>query len=405
MNNVNQLTRKLTWVFGAALAAAALLAACSSNQATPPRAPEAVPVRVAAAEERRVPVQIATIGRAEAYSTVGVKSLVEGQLLTAHFREGQEVRRGSRLFTIDPRPFEAALAEARARRARDAALAEKADKDAVRYKELVARDLVSRQQYDQAVADAVSLKATVKADQAQVDDARLRLSFCYINAPITGRAGSLLVYAGNIVKANADTPLVVIHQVDPIYVNFAVPEQNLAAIKQAMAAGRLEVTATAPGDAGPPVRGRLTFIDNAVDTTTGTIVLKGTFANGNHRLWPGQFVNTVLTLRWIENAVVVPAEAVQAGQQGSFVFVVREGGSAEARPVTTGFAVGPQMVIERGVCAGERVVTDGQVRLTPGAKVSIRADAPAPGAAAPTCAPPAKAAPKPAAERRPAAGI
>jgi multidrug efflux system membrane fusion protein len=357
-----------------------LLPACSSNGKAEPKpvgSPPA-PVAVAAAVLRDIPVQIEAIGNVEAYSTVAVKSQVEGQIKQVHFREGQEVAKGALLLTIDPRPFEADLKEAQAKEARDEALAGKAEKDAPRYKELVARDLVSRQQYDQARADADSLRATVRADAAAVDNARLKLAYCYIHAPVAGRTGSLLVHAGNIVKADADNPMLVIHQVEPIYVTFAVPEKDLPDIRRAMnsSGGKLEVAATPPEATEcreECAKGVLTFIDNAVDQKTGTIVLKGTFGNRDRRLWPGQYARAVLTLAWQKGALLVPSQAVQTGQEGKYVFVVRPDLTAEARPVVAGRTFGGETVIEKGLREGERVVTDGWIRLAPGTKVEIKA--------------------------------
>ncbi|MFH0810458.1 MAG: efflux RND transporter periplasmic adaptor subunit [Pseudomonadota bacterium] len=348
-----------------------LLASCSSGKVDEPPMKPAVPVTVALAVEKTVPVQLRSIGNVEACSTVEIKSQVEGQVKAVHFREGREVAKGSLLFTIDPRPFEADLREAQARKARDEALAEKAEKDAVRYKTLVERDLVSRQQYDQARADAESLRASVKADEAALSNARLRLAYCYIRAPIGGLTGNLVAYAGNLIKANADDPMVLIYQLTPIYVGFTAPERYLAEIRKRMAAGQLGVEATTPEDGAGPARGRLSFVDGAVDSATGTIRLKATFANEDKRLWPGQYVSVTLTLAQRAGAVVVPSQAVQAGQEGTNVFVVRPDETAELRPVTAGTTLGGETVIEKGLRPGERVVTDGQLRLMPGDKVRV----------------------------------
>ncbi len=349
-----------------------LLAACGWGQeasSKPAGPPPAVPVSLAAATVQTVPVQIEAVGNVEAYSTVRVKSQVEGQIKSVHFSEGQEVAKGSLLFTIDPRPFQAALEKAKAQMARNEALHRQAAADALRYQKLVERDLISRQQYEQARTEAAALEAAVSADRAAVEWARLQLSYCYIHAPVSGRAGELLLHPGNVVKADADEPMVVIHQTRPIYVNFAVPEPHLGKIQSRLAAGGLKVRALIPESGQPAFEGTVSFVDNAVDATTGTIRLKAVFPNTDGGLWPGQFVRSVLTLRERRGAVVVPAQAVQRGQQGQFVFVADARGCAQMRPVEVAFEHEGMAVIERGVAAGERVVTDGQVRLRPGMRL------------------------------------
>jgi multidrug efflux system membrane fusion protein len=282
------------------------------------------------------------------------------------------VKKGDLLFTIDPRPYQAALDEAQARLERDTALLAKAEKDAERYSQLVQGDYVSADRYEQARSTADALKATVSADKAQVESARLQLSYCYIRSPFTGRTGSLLVKQGSMIKANEDTGMMDIAQIQPIYVSFSVPEQNLPAIKEYMAQGPLKVEAVPPEAAQPPEEGTLTFIDNQVNRQTGTILLKGTFANTEKHLWPGQFVNVVLTLTTRPNATVVPAQAIQVGQQGQFVYVIKPDLTVEPRPVVISTTLDGEAVVEKGLTPGEQVVTDGQLRLMPGAKVEIK---------------------------------
>ncbi|MCL5024080.1 MAG: efflux RND transporter periplasmic adaptor subunit [Nitrospirae bacterium] len=357
------------------LASAALLSSCSGKKVQAP-VKDAVPVEAAMVEEKAVPIRIQAIGNVEAYSTVGVKSQIGGELLRVHFKEGQDVRKGEILFTIDPRPYEAALRQAEANLAKDTAQLENAKVDVGRYAELVEKGYVARQQYDQVRTNFATLQATVNADKALVENARLQLKYCYIYSPITGRAGGLVVNQGNLIKANADNPIVTINQVQPIYVTFSVPEQSLADIKKYMAAGKLTVEAFIGGDTKDPERGVLTFVDNAVDAATGTIKLKGTFENKERRLWPGQFVNAVLTLTSQPDAVVVPADAVQAGQSGQYVFVIKQDLTVDSRPVEVSRSLDGESVIGKGVRPGEKVVTDGQLRLVPGAKVEIKNSTP-----------------------------
>ena len=341
------------------------------KKAEPPKKP-VVPVTVAAVVQKTVPVQILAIGNVEAYSTVGVKAQVGGQLLHVHFREGQEVKKGDLLFTIDPRPFEATLRQAEANLSKDSAQLENARVEVGRYADLVKKGYVAQQQYDQIRTNFATLEAAVEADRALVENARLQLKYCYIYSPITGRTGSLIANEGNVIKANADTSIVVVNQVQPIYVTFSVPEQYLGEIRKYMGGGTLKVEAfPSKGDKNPAV-GRIAFIDNVVDTATGTIKLKGSFDNRDKRLWPGQFIHVVLTLTVQNNAVVAPTEAVQTGQQGQFVFVVKDDLTAEVRPVVVSRTSGGESVIEKGLTPDEKVVTDGQIRLMPGAKVEIK---------------------------------
>ena len=354
-----------------------VISGCSggaASKAAPKGQPAAVPVAASTAARKDIPVQIRTIGAVEAYSTVSIKTMVTGQIVKVGFREGQDVKQGDLIFVIDPRPYDAALKIAEANLARNIALKENAEKDLKRYSSLIEKDLVPRQQFDQATSNAAALAAAVNADQSIVENARVQLSYCYIYAPISGRTGNLFVKEGNVIKAN-DAALVTILQNVPINVSLAVPEQSLADIRKYQEAGTLRMETTIRGQEDRPVSGTLTFISNTVDAATGTIQLKGTFPNGDRRLWPGQFVSVSLTLSVKKGAVVVPTPAVQTGQRGQFVFVVKPDLTVESRPVVTGESVGGETVIEKGIQADERVVTDGQLRLGPGARVEIKAEA------------------------------
>jgi multidrug efflux system membrane fusion protein len=296
---------------------------------------------------------------------------VGGELVGVHFKEGQDVKKGAPLFTIDPRPYEAALKQAEANLGRDLAQAKHAREDARRYESLIQKGVVPQQQYDRFRADADALEATVLADRAAVENAKIQLGYCSIHSPIDGRTGSLIVQQGNHIKAE-DISLVVINQIVPIDVAFSVPEQFLSEIKKYMALGKLQVEALVPMDDERPERGVITFIDNAVDTNTGTIRLKGTFANREKKLWPGQFVNVVLTLTTEPNAIVVPTQAIQTGQEGQYVFVVKQDLTVESRPVVAGRSMNNETVVKKGLNPDEKVVTDGQLRLYPGAKAEIK---------------------------------
>jgi len=336
------------------------------------RAREAVPVLVATAAQKTMPLQIRAVGNVEAYSTVAVKSQVTGVLTQAHFKEGQNVKKGQLLFTIDPRPFEATLKQAEANLARDTAQLQNSREQARRYAELVKKQYVSQEQYDQIRANADAAEAVVQADQAAVENAKVQLSYCYIFSPIDGQVGSLLVNEGNLVRVNDGTPLVVINQITPINVTFSVPEQNLADIRRHMATGSLKVAAQFQADEGRPEQGNLAFVDNAVDRTTGTIKLKAEFKNGERRLWPGQFINVALTLSTQLDAVVVPSEAVQVGQEGQHVFVVKPDNSVEVRPVVVARTNEGEAVIAKGLQAGEQIVREGQFLLGPGSRIEVK---------------------------------
>jgi multidrug efflux system membrane fusion protein len=359
------------------LAAGLLLSSCSRQPGEAARPGQGrgtggpVPVMVAAAAARNVPLEVRAIGNVQAYSTVTVRSQITGELRDVHIQDGQEVKAGDPLFTIDPRPFEAALKQAEANLGRDEAQLVGARLEFEREKKLLESQITSRDDYDKAEAAFHSLEATVLADHAAITNATLSLAYTNIRSPFDGRAGSVLMKAGNIVKAEDDT-LVTLNQVHPIYVAFSVPEQQLPAIRKRMKESALTVAVELPGETTNP-EGALTFIDNAVDVTTGTIQLKATFTNVDNILWPGQFVRTVLKLNVLTNATVVPSQAVQSSQTGDFVFVVGAGDRVEKRPVTTGVSSEGWLVIQNGVKAGETVVIDGQMRLAEGTQVKFPA--------------------------------
>ncbi len=361
-------------------AAAAFGLGCSKPR---PRDVPAVPVTAAPAERRAVPFTIEAPGAVEPLQTVSVQSQIGGVLERVNFREGDEVHEGQVLFEIDPRPYRAALAQATAVLARDQAQLESARADAGRFQALAEKEYVTKQQYEQSRANADALAATVAADQAAVETARLNLQYATIRAPITGRAGSLLVRAGNLVRQNSGTPLVIINQIEPILVRFPVPASYLGQIRRFR--GKELAMRARPARDGPVSQGTLSFVDNAVDTATGTILLKGRFPNKDGALWPGEFVNVALELYVDQNALVVPSSAVISGQQGPYVFVVKSDQTTEVRNVRVARAADDLTVLQDGVEPGEQVVTEGQLRLTTGARVQIQ---PAPGAGTPVAAPP-----------------
>ena len=391
-----------------------------------PKGKPPVPVLTAVAEQADVPVELRVLGNVEPVQSSPVRSLVAGIIVDVGFREGDLVTAGQTLFRIDPRPVEATIRQLQANLARDRAQIFSAESQTLnaeaqvrnaeaqlknaeaqvkRYEDLVAKDLVSREQYDQrataldaaraaldatrAVAQASrsaqdASRATVDATQASLENAKLQLENTQIKAPFSGQAGSLLVDRGDLVKVS-DTVLVVINQIQPILVRFTVPEPRLPEVQRSRGAGTLGVRIVPAGAGAAPRAGRIVFLDNAVDRTTGTIALKAEIDNPDRIFWPGQFVDVSLVLATLAQAVVVPSQAVQTGQQGAYVFVVDAAGAAAVRPVTTGPAVGGRTVVEKGLAAGETVVTDGQLRLTPGATVVRKTglSAPAAGAGAP----------------------
>lgn len=368
-----------------------------TNRVLPP-----TPVTVAQAQMRDIPIQVRQIGSVEPVAVIAVKAQISGELNQVFFKEGQEVKKGQELFEIDPRPYKQALDQAQAALQKDIALVSQADANlardraqaanalaqAKRYAGLAADGVISKDQnetyqttsqmQDEAVhADQAALnsaKASVVSDQAAIETANLNLSYCNIRSPIDGRAGSLLLQAGNLVKANDTTALVNINQLQPVYVTFSAPEQLLPEIRRYSAGHTLSVTGTGVADgSNRPVSatGQLTFIDNTVDSTTGTIKLKASFPNTDHAFWPGQFINVVMTLRTVDRATVVPSEAIQSGQKGQFAFVVKPDQTVETRQVTVGQTIDNQIVVQTGISPGETVVTDGQLRLFPGAHVRV----------------------------------
>ena len=356
-----------------------VLAGCSAND-TPAQGSNAsgaiarpqdntpVPVMVAKVMRSSIPIDLSAIGTGQAYQTVSVESQVAGIVKEVHYKQGQFVRKGDLLVTLDKDPFLAALAQAEAALARDKAQEQLSQVELQRSEKLYKQGIVSPEQYDQALATSTASLATVRADEAAIRTEKIQLSYCSIYAPISGVTGAQLISPGATVKANDLPVLVVINQVSPIYVNFSVPQQYLEPIKRSMARSRLLVRATPPGDADPET-GVLTFVNNTVDPATGTIELMATFSNIDHHLWPGQFSNVVLKLGEQQNVLVVPSEAVQAGQQGDYVFVVKPDKTVDVRQVKVGQAANGQMEVLQGLSAGETVVTDGQVRLVPGSKV------------------------------------
>jgi multidrug efflux system membrane fusion protein len=341
-------------------------------------APQAVPVTIGAVEQRAVPFELAAVGTVEPFQAVTVQPQVTGQLMRVTFREGDEVEKGQILFQIDPRQFNAALAQAEAILARDRAQAENANEVLKRVQALVEGDNVTRQEYDQARANAAAAQATLAASEAGVEQARLNVQYATMRAPIAGRTGSLLVRAGNLVRADV-SQLVTINQIRPILVRFAVPAANLSLIQQHRQSGDLRVEAI-PTGGGQPSDGALSFMDNAVDTTTGTILLKGSFPNREGTLWPGGFVNVRLRLYVETTAIVVPAAAVMTGQVGTYVFVIQGDSTATMKKVTVEREAGDLAVVNGELKPGDRVVTDGQMLLRQGARVQIRTGAaPAPG--------------------------
>lgn len=333
----------------------------------------AVPVITTAVVQKPMPVTVEGPGTVEAISTVQVRSQVTGRVSEIHFAEGQEVKAGEPLFTIDPQPFQVALDQAEAVLARDTAQSNNAEAQTTRYQNLFQRGLIPRDQYETQVANAQALKATVAADKAAVDAARLNLQYSKIAAPASGRTGALQVHVGDLVQANGATPLVVINQMAPIYVTFPVAGKMLDDIRHYQSLSPLKVTAHAAGEENATASGRVTFIDNSVDPQTGTIKLKATFPNADRALWPGQFVDTTLLLSTEPHSIVVPSVAVQTGPQGQYVWVVDDQSHAQMRSVTVPRTEGDESVIGSGLKPGETIVTDGQLRLTPGAQIVSRA--------------------------------
>ncbi|BBK32171.1 multidrug efflux system membrane fusion protein [Stella humosa] len=335
------------------------------------------PVVMAPVEARDMPVQVATIGRVQAIATVGVKPRVDGEIAEVAFREGQDVKAGEVLFVLDRRSAEATLRAVEANLARDRAQAQQARAEVRRASELTQRDFVSRQRYDQLETTAAVQEAVVRATEAAVENARLTLSYMTIRAPIDGRTGAVALKKGNVVRAADTGTLVTITQIRPIYVSFTATQKDLAEIRRADDQAEIRVEATIPEDTGPAMSGIVTFVDNNIDAATGTIALKATMPNADSRLWPGQFVNVVATLRTEKNAITVPAAALQVGQNGDYLYVVKPDMTASVRTVKVSRVVGERAVIREGLQAGERVVVEGQLRLTEGTRVRDQRAAPA----------------------------
>jgi membrane fusion protein, multidrug efflux system len=391
------------WAFSfwyAALAIAGItIQGCSKATRASARDQAKVPVSAATAVLKTLPVEVDAIGNAEAINSVAIRSLVSGEIAQVYFTEGQVVKKGQTLFLIDSRPYQvevdraqanlvkdaAQLNQAKANLARDMAQQKYNDGQAKRFAELLAQGVIPKSQYDQVQSSAEvsaetlhadqaaidSVQASVEADKATLERAKFDLGNCTIVSPMEGRSGALMVQQGNLIKAN-DVPLTVINQIQPIYVDFSLPERYLSEIRRYAADGKLVASANSQDASAPPETGSLDFIDNAVDMATGTIKLKGLFQNANQKLWPGEFVNISLQLTTLPNAVVVPIDAIQTGQDGQFTFVVKPDMTAEMRPVSTGIQVGQEVAVQKGLQPGEVVVTEGQLRIVPGVQVKIQ---------------------------------
>lgn len=344
----------------------------ASGQGKDQTAGKSVPVVATDVVTKSVPIQIATIGRVQTIASVAVRSRIDGVITTVHVMDGQEVKSGDPLFTLDDRALQGTLRQAEANLARDRAQLENARREVERMTPLMQREFASRQQFDQMRTNAATLEATTRAAQAQIEVARTQLSYTVIRAPIAGRLGTINFKAGNSIRANDTTPLATLNQIRPIYVGFSIPQANFATIQRAMASGPVKVMAEIPEDKESAQMGKLTYIENAIDAATNTLGVKATFENPQNRLWPGQFVNVSIILGVEPNALVVPADALQAGQRGSFVFVVREDSTVEARTVTVDRRIGDDLVISKGLKLGEKVVTAGQLRLDDGTRVTLR---------------------------------
>lgn len=344
-----------------------------AGQKGPPPAPPAIPIVAGTAEAQNVPVYVRGLGNVQAFQTVTVRSRVDGNITKVLFTEGQEVKAGDPLFQIDPRPFQAALEQAQATKTKDEAQLKGAQLDLERYQKLLPTGFQTRQQYDQQVATVGQLQGAIAADQAQIDSAQLNLQYTDIRSPIDGRTGARLVDLGNFVQAGQATALVSITQLKPIYVSFTVPQENLVAIRTNQAQAPLEVEAYASDDKTLLSRGKLTLIDNQVDVTTGTIRLKATFDNADERLWPGEFVSARLILSTRSDAIVVPAQTVMQGPQGSYIYVIKPDQTVARRTVEVATTQDNLAVVEKGLERGEHVVVDGQYRLTDGAKIKAAA--------------------------------
>jgi membrane fusion protein, multidrug efflux system len=351
-------------------ALAALVFGCAKQQAAPPVRP-ATPVTITKVVQKTMPVEVTAVGNVEAIATISIRAQVAGEIQEIRFKEGDFVKKGQVLLMIDPRPYEAALAQAKASLARDKATGVYNRAQAQRYRTLFDQGVASAEQLESFVSAADAADATVNADEAAIKTAELNLEYCTIASPLDGRTGTVMVKPGNLVKV-ADVPIVVINQVNPIYVNFTVPQQYWPDIKEDVDRRALHVSATIPQDSGRPVEGTLTFVDNIVDSTTGTIHLRGTFENSQNRLWPGLYVNVLLTLSQQSNATVVPAHSIVATQQGSYVYVVKKDKTVEQRTVVPNRTVENETVVDKGLQPGEVIVLDGQINLVPGAEIEVK---------------------------------
>jgi multidrug efflux system membrane fusion protein len=379
------MTLGMTWAANTAKLAVCMglifiAAGCVKKTEKPKVRPPAL-VATVAASQQDVPVQLKAIGTMEASESVTIRTQISGELTKVAFREGQDVLKGSLLFQLDPRTYQALIRKAEATLSRDRVIHANARKDYERYSQLVKEGIVTHEQADGYRTKAESAATDIDADQAALDNAREQLAYCTITSPISGCLGVLAVDRGNVVKAN-DTVLVTINKLTPIHASFTIPEKDLVELKRRMATGKVFVEAEVPGSAGIKEKGVISFFDNTIDPATGTIRIKASFENPKRLLWPGQFVNLSITLSVIEKAVVVPSQAVQTGQKGQFVFVVTKDTMAEIRSVVTGPVVNALTVIEKGLQPGEQVVVDGQMRVVPGGKVDIR-QPDKPGAAIP----------------------
>src|SRR5437867_4649466 len=356
-----------------AMLAAALLLLQQANRgsrAESQKTAPTVPVTVAPIVAKTRPVRLLAIGNVETFTTVAIKARVDGQLLSVKFKEGDEVRQGAVLFEIDSRPFAASLKQAQANLLKDKALLDRATEQEKRYKDLLAKNFISPDAYEQVRTNTATAAATVSADDAAIENAKLSLDYCTIRSPVTGYAGRIQIQQGNLVKANDTNPLVTINQVVPVFVSFSVPEQNIADIRKYQADGELKVQAGFANSTRPMVAGKLSFVDNSADATTGTIKLKAEFPNVDKGLWPGQFVNVVMTLYDQKDAVVAPSAAVQSGPTGQYVYVVKPDMTVELRNIKISRAEGDDTVVASGLQPGDQVVTVGQLRLAPGTKVN-----------------------------------
>lgn len=358
---------KYFWIFGGWI----LFAGCS-HKAPPPAGPPPAPVTVAEVVRKTVPLELQAIGSVQAFSTVEIKAQVGGVLQKVHFQQGQEVKKGDLLFTIDPAPYELALRQAIANEEKALAQAENATGQAQRYNKLTESGAASKEQFEQIRTTAVAQGADIHGAQAAVENAKLQLDYCTLRSPIDGRVGDVLVHEGNLVKPNADTGMVVINQIKPAYVRFSLPEKELGLVQKYRATTELKTTALASETGERLAEGTLSFVDNKVEAATGTIELKATFPNEDEALWPGQFVSAVLTLTEEPDAILVPTDAVQTGQNGQHVIVVTSDNTAEIRPVKTERAVGSETIVTDGLKPGEKIVVIGHLRVVPGGKVDVK---------------------------------